>query len=212
MALHDPVMFSTKDGRSVTIKEMDASYIFAGDMKPNPHTGKIGCCTADCTINPKTATTASLSFEEYHREAMCRYGQSVILAWHDEKVVGFVNFHPINAAFDGLCAQGDTPELRRKLREFKWPKEADEKLRILCVNVAPGFRRAGLGTKMVEVLIQWAPNWGFKRLHVGANEKAWWIPCKPFWEKLEFEVVETVEFDQPRSDGETRVFEMEKEL
>jgi len=190
---------------------MDESYIFAGDMKTNPHTGGLGCCTADCVIDPITATPNPV-FEQYHREAMCRYGQSAILAWHGEKVVGFVNFHPINAAFDGLCPHEDTPELRRKLQEFKWPEKPGEKLRILCVDTAPGFRRTGLGTRMIEALIQWAPDWGFKRLHVGANEKAWWTPCKPFWEKLGFVVMETIEFEQPRPDGEMRVFVMEKKL
>ncbi len=211
MIRHAPMPFATKDGKSVTIKEMEESYIFAGDMKTNPHTGGTGCCTADCVIDPKTATPNPV-FEGYHAEVMHRYGQSAILAWYDDTVVGFINFHPVNAAFDDLCPQRNTPELREKLRKFQWPEKADEKLRILCVDVAPGYRRTGLGTKLAETLIQWSPDWGFKRLHVGANENAWWIPCKPFWEKLGFEVVEVIEFDRPRSDGDTKVFVMEREV
>ena len=211
MRRHAPVEFVSNDGKSVIIREMDESYIFAGDMKPNPHTGGIGCCTADCAIDPETATPNPI-FEEYHREAMRRYGQSIILAWHDEKVVGFANFLPINAYFEGLCPHVDTPDLRKQLQEFQWSDKADDKLRILCVDVSPGFRRKGLGTTLVRTLIQWAPDWGFKRVHVGANEKAWWIPCRPFWEKLDFQVMETIEFDEPRPDGETRVFVMERDL
>lgn len=211
MTSRKPMTFMTKEGKHVTIKEMDESYIFAGDMKPNYHTGGVGCCTADCAIDPKTAIP-NLVFEEYHREAMWRYGQSALLAWHDEKIVGFVNFHPLNASFDILCPHEDTPENRKRFEEFKWPEEPSRALRIVCVDVAPGFRRNGLGTKLVEALIEWAPDWGFKRLHVGANENAWWMPCKPFWEKLEFEVVQVIEFEQPRPDGETRVFVMERDV
>ena len=79
MNRHAPITFTTKDGKSVVIKEMDESYIFAGDMKPNPHTGGLGYCTADGIIDPNTATPNPV-FEEYHREAMRRYGQSAILA------------------------------------------------------------------------------------------------------------------------------------
>ena len=48
--------------------------------------------------------------------------------------------------------------------------------------------------------------------YVGANENAWWTPCKLFWGKLGFKVVNVIEFEQPRADGETRVFIMERGL
>lgn len=143
---------------------------------------------------------------------MRRYGQSAILAWHEGKVVGFINFHPVNASINGLCPQTDTPDMDRQVRDFTWPEKADQKLRILCVDAAPGFQRIGIGTKLVESLIVWAPDWGFNRLHVGANEKAWWIPCRPFWERLGFEIVKTIEFPQPRPDGDERVFVMERNV
>ena len=190
---------------------MDEDYVFAGDMRPNPYTGGIGRCTADGAIDPRTAVPNRV-FEDYHREAMRRYGQSALLAWHEGGVVGFVNFHPLNAAFDRLCPHVDTPEQRERLARFAWPEKAAETLRILCVNAAPGFRRCGLGTEMVKALIRWAPDWGYRRLHVGANENAWWTPCRPFWEKLGFAVVETVEFDEPREDGERRIFVMERDV
>jgi GNAT superfamily N-acetyltransferase len=200
-----------KDGREIVIKEMDESYIFAGDMRTNPHTGHLGCCTCDGPIDPNKAIPNQV-FEAYHREAMRRYGQSAILAWHDDKVVGFINFHPLNASFDILCPQVDTPENKEKYQNIEWPDKASDTLRILCVDLAPSYRRMGLGTMLAETLIEWAPSWGFKKLHVGANENAWWIPCKPFWQRLGFVVVEVIEFDEPRPDGEIRVFVMERSL
>ena len=111
MALHEPISFSTKDGKCVLINEMGESYIFAGDMKPNPHTGGLGCCTADGTIDPKTATPTPV-FEEYHRQAMRRYGQSVILAWHDDKVVGFEHVARGKVAAKAQALPADSTHLR----------------------------------------------------------------------------------------------------
>lgn len=203
--LDKEIVLVTKDGREIAIKEMDDSCIFAGDMRMNPHTERLGCCVCEGSIDPDTAKT-------YHREAKRRHGQSEILAWHKGKVVGFINFHPVNAYFDILCPQVDTAENGGKFQDLRWPNRPSDKLRILCVCLAPGYRRMGLGTKLAEALIEWAPSWGFESLHVGANEKAWWQPCKPFWERLGFEVVEVIESDQPRPDGETRVFVMERDL
>jgi len=190
---------------------MDASYVFAGDMRLNPATGARGCCTARGAINPETAVPGPL-FESYHREALRRYGQSVILAWHKGTVVGFVNFHPINAAFDNLCPGRDPKVVEAEMQRFRWPDRPSSTLRILCVSTAPAFRRVGLGSGLVRVLIDWTSDWGFRRLHVGANENAWRKPCKPFWEKLGFEVVETIQFDTPRPDGETRLFVMDRDV
>ena len=211
MKRHDPIEFTTRDGKSVTIREMDESFVFGGDMKTNPHTNQPGCCTADCPIDPKTAKPNHV-FQAFHREAMRRYGQSMILAWHEELVVGFINFHPLNASFDVLCPHDDSTDNRKRFDEFGWPEHASATLRIVCVDLSSGFRRTGLGTRLVEVLIQWAPAWGFSRLHVGANEKSWWIPCRPFWDRLGFEVVKTIEFDEPNPAGDTKVFVMERDV
>lgn len=211
MKPHDPIVFMAQGQKEVLIREMDDSYIFGGDMKENPHTGGVGCCTADCSIAPKTAIP-NFVFESFHREAMRRYGQSIILAWNSDQVVGFVNFYPLNGSFDVFCPHDDPIEGHKRLEQFQWAEKPSPTLRIVCVDVAPGFRRMGLGTKLVEALIRWAPSWGFQKLHVRANEKNWWTPCKPFWDKLGFDVVETIEFDQPMADGEVRIYVMEREL
>lgn len=208
---HQPIALALPDGRAVTIREMDDSYIYGGDMRPNPRTGRPGCCTADGVVSPAAATPNPV-FEAYHREARRRYGQSVILAWHGDRVVGFINFHPLNAAFDVLCPHDDSPANGERLAAFGWPDEPSSTLRILCVSLAPGYRRLGLGTRLAKALICWAPDWGYRRLHVGANERAWWNPCRPFWEQLGFEVVKTIFLDEPNAVGDTRVFVMEREV
>ena len=134
MTRHEPIAFAAGGGRAVTIREMDEDYVFAGDMRPNPYTGGIGRCTADGAIDPRTAVPNRV-FEDYHREAMRRYGQSALLAWHEGGVVGFVNFHPLNAAFDRLCPHVDTPEQRERLARFAWPVVAGE--------YVEAFRRLG---------------------------------------------------------------------
>ena len=151
-------------------------------------------------------------FEAYHKEVMRRYGQSMILAWDGSRPVGFINFHPLNARFDILCTHVDTAENRKRFEDFQWPDTPCKTLRICCVDLACGYRRMGLGRKLAQTLIDWAPSWGYQRLHTGANETAWWIPCREFWEKLGFLVIEVIEFDEPREDGEVRTFVMERDL
>ncbi len=168
MKRHEPIEFQTDDGRSIVIREIEEPYVFGGDMKMNPYTHKPGCCTADCPIDPKKAVPNHV-FQAFHREAMRRYGQSMILAWHDDSAIGFINFHPLNASFDVLCPHDDSLDNKKRFDEFEWPDEASRSLRILCVDLSPGFRRIGLGTRLAETLIRWAPAWGFSRLHVGAN-------------------------------------------
>jgi hypothetical protein len=69
---HEPIDFVTKGGQAVEIREMDESYVFAGDLTPNPHTGMPGCCTADRPIDPGAATPNPV-FEEYHRQGSLRW-------------------------------------------------------------------------------------------------------------------------------------------
>jgi len=96
-------------------------------MKTNPHTGEPGCCTADCVIDPKTVTPNPV-FEEYHREVMYRYGQSAILAWYGDTVVGIM-FNVLNEFF------GDGPRVCLKITlaaadSGQLPLDAD------CISIA----------------------------------------------------------------------------
>jgi len=125
---HDPIDVATRDGGRVVIREMDESYVFAGDTRLNPATGSKGCCTARGAIDPATAVPDRV-FESYHREAMRRYGQSAVLAWHGGLVVGFVNFHPVNARFDNLCPGRDPAVVETEMARFRWPDEPSPTLR-----------------------------------------------------------------------------------
>lgn len=149
------------------------------------------------------------AFRRFHKELMKRYGNSAILAWSGDEIVGFANFYP--AALQppvALCPDVDS-EPEGKFGETQWPDSPGDTLSISCVNISRAFQRKGIGTKLVRHVIDWARENGYRRILAGANDTQWWIPCRPFWEELGFRVKETEEFPEPREDGEVRVHTME---
>ena len=62
------------------------------------------------------------------------------------------------------------------------------------------------------MLMDWAAEHGYTAIVADANDRAWWKPCKPFWENLGFHVKTVERFDKPREDGESCVYTMEASL
>ena len=181
----------TVDDKKVVIRPMDKSYI-------------IDACAHD-----RAKGISYPAFQRFHRELMERYGNSAILAWCENKLVGFVNFYPDNACPPAPLCPGVESELEEKYEQTAWPETPSTTLCIGCVNVAAGFHRAGVGTRLAKKAIAWAKENGYKSIVADANDTKWWKPCKPFWEKLGFRVKEIEEFDSVREDGERRVYIME---
>jgi GNAT superfamily N-acetyltransferase len=112
-----------------------------------------------------------------------RYGNCVLLAWDEGKVVGFLMFLPKPVA--------------RKLGIYTFPAREleDETLVYACMQFAPAYRGQGLGTRLVEALIAWAREHGWRRIEVngvgsGAQDEDWrWGWALPKWQRLGFEAV-----------------------
>ena len=115
-------------------------------------------------------------------QAMCRtYGSCGILAIDGDAVVGHLRFYP--AGLDDVAAGGfpcvQMDEIRA-LRDFDAgtlpPKNAlaPAALRIHCFHVAgidgASYRRRGIGTTMLETMIDWARAAGWEELRAGASE------------------------------------------
>lgn len=181
----------TVDGKQVTIRPMDDSYI-------------IDACAHD-----RAKGLSYPTFRRFHEELMKRYGNSAILAWCGPEVVGFVNFYPDNFDSPAALCPGVESKLNEKFAETEWPTQPSDTLAISCVNISEGFRRKQVGSALVKHVIAWAKENGYRRITAGANDTQWWVPCKPFWEKLGFRVYRTEEFEKPREDGEKRVYSME---
>ncbi len=179
------------DSKTVVIRPMDETYI-------------IDACAHD-----RAKGISYPAFQRFHRDLMERYGNSAILAWCDNKAVGFVNFYPMNVVSPAALCPGVEAELEAKYDLAVWPKTPSKELGVGCVNISEGFHRRGIGTALVRMLIDWAKEHGYTSIVADANEKSWWKPCKPFWEKLGFHVKKVTQFDKPRRDGDTCVYDME---
>jgi GNAT superfamily N-acetyltransferase len=138
------------------------------------------------------------------------YGACAILARADDKIVGQLRFYPkaiwdINDAGE-MCIQQDYPNGPADdfvKTEFPPLEEMEDKtLAIHCFMTGSSqqkenpFQRKGIGTRMVNFLIEWASTKGWERIEVDAFED---IPLiyeitgsagVSFWKKLGFEVAD----------------------
>ena len=119
------------------------------------------------------------------------YGNCAVIAWHEEQVLGHLVWMPRHEA-RALWAKGC---------EFFGPKAGDAGT-LVVVNLAfcslsgHGFRRKGVGRAMVDMMIAWAWEYGWRRIEaydVTGGLFPWdWldacIPPRPFWEHMGFAV------------------------
>ena len=177
------------DDRDIVIRPMDEAHIV--------------CACA----HQRAEGRANEAFGRFHAEIMRRYGAAGMVALHEDGIVGFVNFYPaaLNACLGTpLCAEVDAIDLEAAREQMAWPEEPGDALSISCVNLDQDLVRKGIGTKLVQKAIEWARESGYRRVHAGANDTQWWMPCRGFYERLGFHVKEVEEFEEPREDGEIR--------
>jgi GNAT superfamily N-acetyltransferase len=85
----------------------------------------------------------------------------------------------------------------RKLGIYTLPtrESADKTLVYVCMQFAPAYRGQGLGTRLLEALIAWAGEHGWRRIEVnnvgsGAHDEDWhWGWALPKWQRLGFGAV-----------------------
>jgi GNAT superfamily N-acetyltransferase len=173
------------EDRVIEIRLMDDSYILCGDMRKFNLRGKYGICTADRPLIPQTSSP-NRYFKKIHEVFMHRYGTGAFLAWDNNKVVGFINFHPDGIELPAkLCLQEDFPAVLKKLND-DFPHPSNISLRIRCVSLAPEYRKKGLAKALVSSVIDWAKRHGFREIRVRCPKSEWTIPPRFFWEKLGF--------------------------
>ena len=119
---------------------------------------------------------------KFFREVRGRYGNCVLFAWDEGKIVGFLIFLPKLVA--------------RRLGLITLPDDtvAEKTLVFTCMQLLEKYQRKGLGTKLVEGLIDWARKRGWKRIEVhdlgkGVKDEDWrWGWALPKWERMGFKV------------------------
>jgi GNAT superfamily N-acetyltransferase len=163
----------------VEIIEMDDNYILDGCPIYTPF-------DPICQHDPRWPRYLGERTKEirrkFFREVRERYGNCVLFAWDEEKIVGFLIFLPKLVA--------------RRLGLITLPDDtmAENTLVFVCMQLVEGYRKKGLGTKLVETLIDWARKKSWKRIEVhdlgkGVTDEEWrWGWALPKWERLGFEV------------------------
>lgn len=130
---------------------------------------------------------------KFFREVRAKYGNCVLFAWDHEKIVGFLIFLPKLVA--------------RKLALKTSPEDEliDKTLIYVCMQIVSQYRNKGIGTKMVNALITWARQNGWKRIevHMVGNDtgeaEAWrWKWALPKWERMGFRITRKYEIKLPK--------------
>ena len=162
---------------------------------------------------------------EFMREMIQRYGTCAILAWEEGKIVGQLRFYPLTIA--QLLARAD-PQRQRSVRNMGAEVfEADPgTLWVQCVMTSVPFlgreevvvgehrfpsmekagARRGTGLKLVQGLISWAGEHGWKRIvkQADADLDCWYgisgAGGKALWEKAGFKVIGTHYDEWPKDD------------
>jgi len=185
------------DDKTVTIKLMDESWLInqctgAHPFKPRP--GVVWKAHERCARLPEVA---GHEFPNVLRRLRDTYGNCAAIAWHGGHVLGHLVWMPRHEA----------RTLRAKGCEFFGPvagdgPEAGDAGTLVVVNLAfcslsgHGFRRKGVGRAMVDMMVAWAWEHGWRRIEaydVTGGLFPWdWldacIPPRPFWERMGFAV------------------------
>ena len=108
------------DGRAILIDPMDEAHL-------------ISRCT-----HQRTEDSPSGAFRQFHEEIVQRYGNTEIIALHEDKIVGFVNFCPaaLNTELSiPLYSHIPEDKFEWSLDQMMWPENPGEILSISSINL-----------------------------------------------------------------------------
>ncbi len=172
--------------RVITVRPMDLSYIL--DACPAP--------SGDPIVPGKTPGNERL--RRIHRAIMSYYRNCAVLAWDGGLVVGFVTFYAQGLVPDrGFLCPVDPDSALLQLSPENIPVLSEDVLQVGCLHVVdrPEYRRRGIASLLVRVMVNWAKFQGWKAIEVrgpcfsGALAEHWEQRQPPldFWKSLGFE-------------------------
>jgi len=125
----------------------------------------------------------------FFREVREKYGNCVLFAWDEGRIVGFLIFLP------KLVAR------KLGLRTSLEDELIDNTLVYVCMQIVPQYRNRKVGTELVNSLIDWAQQKGWERIeahhiHKGDDAEGWrWSWGLPKWERIGFRISGKYEVD-----------------
>jgi GNAT superfamily N-acetyltransferase len=173
------------NGKIVDIRLMDESWIInqcAGAHPFKPTSGVVWSEAQRCARLPEIPGSR---LQDFLRETKNNYGNCAAIARHEDRVLGHLVWIPRSTA--------------REIHATGWhlfgPAEEDEGT-LVVVNLAfcslsgHEFRRKGIGSAMVGLMIAWAREEGWRAIEVyettgGLFPWDWFdvcVPPRPFWE------------------------------
>jgi GNAT superfamily N-acetyltransferase len=197
------------------------TWVYASDLPPHPWSDETIAQLAKEYQRLSEGGEGDASVE-FMREMIQRYGTCAMLAWENEKVVGFLRFYPLSIA--QLLVRADSRKQHLVQETGAMAFEADpEALFVQCVMTARPFwgsermedgkghtapsmaeagARKGLGLRLAAGLIPWAREHGWKRILKQAHPDLDYFygqfggGGKAFWTKAGFKVIGTLEHER----------------
>jgi hypothetical protein len=189
---------------SITIAPMDASLLVWRCLHGGPLDGEV---LATLPANDRAPWPRYRARNLAILDRCTRlYGACAMLARDRGQVIGVLRFYPTELIClpqaGGLCLQQDFPAgPSDDFAALDWPARealASQTLRVHCLTVGrPGasddpYRRRGIGSALVEALVAWAQESGFRRVEAFAcpDLPIFWDvagqAALPFWQRLGF--------------------------
>jgi len=143
-----------RSGEMIEIKEMQDDCIMSACPLDDDPPEELLASTEEAEEEdeyPGCGERAREIRRRFFREVRDMYGNCVLYAWDEGKIVGFTMFLPKPVARKVGVPGHPEPDKER----------AGRTLVLLCTNVAPSYRGKGVGTKLVNALIVWAKDNGW---------------------------------------------------
>jgi GNAT superfamily N-acetyltransferase len=197
------------DGRKISIRLMDASYVMTEDEDARGVVVDIHCRhLSPCWPNPL--------YSIYYRKLLEAYGVGPVFVWEAKRVVGFLPISivacgipelPHCVHYTGGMAYGAERHIDLSMVEkaealpFRLldPKE----IRTGCMTLHPELRGRSLAVSMIDYMLDWARTRGWERVRARAmidGEPQAFYPTYSFWVRLGFEPVGPVRLFGPSKD------------
>ena len=182
------------DGTPTVIREMGNDYVVGDDPSESGVAYAIKCWPG----HNVPGEWPNRPIAAYFRKMIEAYGTSAITAWQAKTLVGFLPFMPLNCGMPEVTFCVVCPEERQTpLGDIEaavpipFEQLSPKVLRVQCASVAmnPPLYRKGIGTAMLQHLVDWARESGWERIEgwafadPSADDAYKWIPSVQFWEK-----------------------------